>query len=222
MKGFVITDAEKKLLFIVLAVVILVCSYFFGFTKLNEQAAAIEAENVQDDGTVKQLEGMVAKQAETEAETEQYKKDIQKIIEKYPVAVPQEKAIYLVQQFEDITLMDVDAINFSMDNIVQTFSGENAPVGKYAVLGISYNATYDSFKDFLKYVTEQEDRTTVPSISASFDQTTGILKGNLNYKMFYLTNTNKEYEEFPPTEIPAGKSGIFYPGDFVPEETDEE
>ena len=150
MKKFVITDAEKKLLFIVLGIVLLVCAYFFGFTKLNEQAAAIEASNKQDEAEVTRLEGMVSKQAETQAETEQFKQNIEKIIAKYPVAVPQEKAIYLVQQFEDITLMDVDSIAFSMDNTVQNFSGDNAPVGKYANLGISYSASYNSFKDFLK------------------------------------------------------------------------
>jgi len=217
MKKFVITDSEKKLLFIVLGIVLLVCAYFFGFTKLNEQAAAIEASNEQDEAEVTRLEGMVSKQAETQAETEQYKQNIEKIVAKYPVAVPQEKAIYLVQQFEDITLMDVDSIAFSMDNTVQNFSGDNAPVGKYANLGISYSASYNSFKDFLKYVTEQEDRTVVPTITANFDETTGLLKGNLNYKMYYLTNTEKEYEEFPPTGIEAGKAGIFYPGAEEPE-----
>lgn len=217
MKKFVITDAEKKLLFIVLGIVLLVCAYFFGFTKLNEQAAAIEASNKQDEAEVTRLEGMVSKQAETQAETEQFKQNIEKIIAKYPVAVPQEKAIYLVQQFEDITLMDVDSIAFSMDNTVQNFSGDNAPVGKYANLGISYSASYNSFKDFLKYVTEQEDRTVVPTITANFDETTGLLKGNLNYKMYYLTNTEKEYEEFPPTGIEAGKAGIFYHGAEEPE-----
>ena len=217
MKKFVITDAEKKLLFIVLGVVLLVCAYFFGFTKLNQQAQAIETSNKQDEAEVTRLEGMVSKQAETQTETEQYKQNIEKIVAKYPVAVPQEKAIYLVQQFEDITLMDVDSIAFSMDNTVQNFSGDNAPVGKYANLGISYSASYNSFKDFLKYVTEQEDRTIVPTITASFDETTGLLKGNLNYKMYYLTNTEKEYEEFPPTGIEAGKAGIFYPGAEEPE-----
>ena len=217
MKKFVMTDAEKKLLFIVLGIGLLVCAYFFGFTKLNEQAAAIEASNKQDEAEVSRLEGMVSKQAETQAETEQFKQNIDKIVAKYPVAVPQEKAIYLVQQFEDLTLMDVDSIAFSMDNTVQNFSGDNAPVGKYANLGISYDATYNSFKDFLKYVTEQEDRTVVPMISASFDESTGLLKGNLNYKMYYLTNTDKEYEEFPPTGIEAGKAGIFYPGSEEPE-----
>ena len=217
MKKFVITDAEKKLLFIVLGVVILVCAYFFGFTKLNEQARAIEASNVQDEAEVSRLEGMVSKQAETQAETEQYKKNIETIVAKYPVSIPQEKAIYLVQQFEDITLMDVDSIAFSMDNVVQSFSGDGAPVGKYASLGIAYDATYDSLKEFLLYVTKLDDRTIVPTISASYDQTSGLLKGNLNYKMFYLTNTDKEYEEFPPTDIEAGKAGIFYIGDYAPE-----
>ena len=69
MKKFVITDSEKKLLLIVLAIGILVLAYFFGYTKLTEQAVAIENSNRQDESTVATLEDMVNRQAQTIAET---------------------------------------------------------------------------------------------------------------------------------------------------------
>ena len=118
---------------------------------------------------------------------------------------------------QDLIGTDVEAIGFSMSNVVQNFSGENAPSGRFANLGISYICTYDQFKEMLAYVRDYPDRTVIPSISASFDQATGLLKGSLNYKMFYLTNTGKEYEEIPPTGIEKGVDGIFYSGDFDPE-----
>ena len=205
-----ITDTEKKLLFIVLALGILVAAYFFGFQKFNEEAAIIEASNTQDESTVQRLQDMVNRQAETQQETEEYKKKIKEIIAKYPVDVPQEKAIYLIQQMEDIVLVDVSTISFSMGNVVKEFSGENAPSGKYANLAMNYTASYDQYKDLLQYVKDFADRTTTPMISAAYDQSTGQLIGVMHYRMFYLTNTDKEYEDVPPTDMEIGLPNIFH------------
>jgi len=216
MKKLSITDSEKKLLFIVLALAILAAAYFFGFTKINEKAAAIESSNEADQATVTKLEGMVAKQAETEAETKSFKDGIEKIIKKYPVKIPQEKAIYLVQSMQDELEVDISSIGFSMDKHAQTFSGDKAPTGKYDILTMAYNGDYDKFKNILQYVCDQKDRTILPSITAVYDETTGVLRGNISYKMFYLTGTGKEYEEIPDLEIQKGKAGIFYSGDWYP------
>lgn len=222
MKKLSITDSEKKLLFIVLALGILAAAYFLGFTKLNEAAAVIEASNVQDQATVSNLEGMVARQAETEAETEGFKRDIQTIIDKYPSAIPQEKSIYLIQEMQDIIGVDVSSIAFRMDTHVQSFSGDNPPIGKYNILALAYTCDYDQFKQLLDYVAKFPDRTTIPSITAAYDESTGGMRGSLNYKMLYLENSGKKYEEFPPTEIPSGKVGIFYPDSWSPQQELEE
>ena len=216
MKKFSITDSEKKLLFIVLALAILAAAYFFGFTKLNDQAAVIESSNEQDAATVAKLEGMVAKQAETEAETQSFKDGIKKIVEKYPVKIPQEKAIYIVQEMQDALELDIGNIGFSMNKHAQTFSGDKAPAGKYVLLSMGYNGDYDKFKNLLQYVCDYPDRTIIPNISAVYDEKTGVLRGSVTYKMFFLTGTEKEYTDLPDLEIPAGKAGIFYSGDWYP------
>lgn len=216
MKKLSITDSEKKLLFIVLALAILAASYFFGFTKLNDAAAVIEASNEADAATVSKLEGMVAKQAETEAETKKYQEGIKKVIAKYPPNIKQDKSIALVQDMQDEIQIDVGSIAFSMNKQVQAFSGDNKSVGKYALLTLNYTCDYDQFKNFLAYVGEFPDRTTVPFINATYDQKSGRLKGAISYKMYYLTNTDKEYKDYEETGIPAGKAGIFYPDDWYP------
>lgn len=222
MKKLSITDSEKKLLFIVLAIGILAAAYFLGFTKLNEAAAAIEASNVQDEAKKNNLEGMVAKKAETERQTEEYKTGIEDVKKKYPSAIPQEKGIYLVQQAQDIVNFDVSSISFKLRNHAQSFSGDNPPAGKYDLLTISFGSDYDQFKQLLAYIADFPDRSTLPVINVSWDEITGGLKGTLNYKMYYLENSEKKYEEFPPTDIPSGKAGIFYYGDRSPQKDLEE
>ena len=212
MKGLSITDSEKKLLFIVLALGILVAAYFFGFTKLMDQASTIESSNQQDEALLTQLQNMVARQAETVAETEKFKQTIKDIVKKYPSDLPQEKVIYLLQQTEDIVGVDYSSISFSMDNeALGIQDGDKKLSGMYASISVPYKSTYAQFKSLLEYVADQkEDRTTIPTITASYDTETGGLQGSITYRMYYLRNTDRAYEEFPETDIPAGLPDIFH------------
>ena len=224
MKTIGITDKEKQLLFVVLALAVLAGSYFFGFTKLQEQTATIKASNVQDQTTVDNLRNMVSRQAETEQETERYKQTIKDIVAKYPSDVPQEKTIYQIQEMEDITGVHVDNINFSMNNLVMSFSGQDAPSGRYNVMGMHFSSNYGEFKEMLKYIRDYTDRCTAPSVSVEFDQSKGTLTGTVNYKTYFLTNTEKEYVDVPETGIESGVDSIFgtlinIPGEFEGEET---
>ncbi len=213
MKKMGMSDSEKRLLLIVLALLMLVCAYFFGFQKMMEKAQVIEVNNAQDSATVAALEDMVARQAETIQETEEFKSYIDQVIEKYPPDLLQEKSIYLVQQMEDIVGVDYSSISFVMQNILMNFSGardgELDPVGCYAALSLPFSADYEQFKSLLNYTAEQKDRTTIPNVSVAYDQATGILRGSLTFRMYYLTNTGKVYEDFPATGIESGVSNIF-------------
>lgn len=232
MKTIGISDKEKQLLFIVLSVLLLVCAYFFGFTKLMDQAELIENSNKQDQATLKELQAMFDKQEEKKAETKQYKDKIYEIVHKYPVRVPQEKAITILQMMEDTLCppdlnaenkgkdFHIDTINFSMNNLVMDFSGDGAPKGCFDVMGIHFTCRYEQFKSLLKYVLDYADRSTAPSVSVEFDQITGILSGNINYRMYYLTKTESEFDdrsydesfkEYAPLPIESGveEYGIF-------------
>ena len=194
MKSIGITDKEKQLLFIVLALALFACAYFFGFTKLMDQASVIEASNVQDQATVDKLQGMYDRQDETKKETEGYKETIRSVVKKYPIDVPQEKSIYLIHELEETTGIHADTINFSMNNLVMDFAGDNTPAGYYNILGVHFSSTYEQFKEMLKHIRDYPDRSTSPSVSVEYDQTSGYLSGTISYRMFYLTQTDSEFD----------------------------
>lgn len=211
MKKIGITDSEKKLLFVALALALLAGSYFFGFQKLNEAAAVVETSNQKDEAFKNQLEDMVSRQPQTIQETESFKQTIKDVVAKYPADLPQEKVIYLIQQSEETVGVDHSAIGFSMDNVVMTFTGEEVnPVGYFAAITMPYTATYEQIKTLLDYTAGLDDRTTVPTVSIAFDSSTGGLNGMITYRMYYLRNTDKEYVELPDLEIPSGTSDIFH------------
>lgn len=81
--------------------------------------------------------------------------------------------------------------------------------GYYASVGIRYEASYAGLKEMIAYVNQFKDRTTIDQFSASFDDTTGKLTGEMTLNMYYLTNTGKDY--VPPVFdfMPKGVNNIF-------------
>lgn len=216
MKKGIISQSEARLLLIVLALAIVAGSYFFGFSKLMEEAKVIEASNVQDKTRVETLENMEAKKVQVIKETDELKEYVKKVVEKYPVLVPQEKILYLMQELEDATGVHFTNGGFVIDNLISELEPlpdakvQQMSYGYSASVNAAFSASYDSFKEMLAYVKEMKDRSTLPSVSVSYNNEDGQLTGQLTFKMFYITNTDKEYEEIPDLEIPSGLENIFH------------
>lgn len=81
--------------------------------------------------------------------------------------------------------------------------------GYYASIGIRYEASYSGLKEMIAYVNAFQDRTTITQFTATFDDATGKLTGEMTLNMYYITNTGKEY--VPPVFdfMPKGVSNIF-------------
>ena len=98
-----------------------------------------------------------------------------------------------------------DAVGSTTDSTASASSVE----GYYASVGIRYEASYAGLKEMIAYVNQFKDRTTIDQFSASFDDTTGKLTGEMTLNMYYLTNTGKDY--VPPVFdfMPKGVNNIF-------------
>ena len=226
MRKVKLSDSELRLLLVFLAVLMLAGAYFLSFQKNVERAQEIEALNEEDRAFVELLESMVARRPEIEAQTEEYRQTIRDIIAKYPSYVPTEKAIEIIQQLENRTGVHMKSIGFSMAGLVVSLDGyswvENeegefvstdaSSVGYRDTLSMSYEAKYDDFKNMVAYIDSLTDRTTIPSITASYDNSTGNVSGAVTVNMYYLTETGKEYVEPDITGIRKGLSNIFTGG----------
>lgn len=234
-KKFELSASEISLILYALSVVIVVVAYFAVFNPKMTEAKDIEAQNVGLQTTVSGLESMVAREAEVIAETAAYRQEVQDIIAKYPINVPTEKVIKIIQDMQDINGVDVSAFSVQPGNVVGSVSnvtvtdinasaaaegteeGGEAPaaapaatgVGYYTLVNVSYEAAYDSFKDMVWYMAGLEDRTTIPVISASCNSETGLIKGSVTFRMYYLSGTGKTYKapELEPQD--TGVTNIF-------------
>lgn len=211
MKQKKISEREIKLLILLAALILLSVSYFGVFGHFSEAAEILETANVEDAATLSKLQTMAAREQEVRQETEDMKREKQEIIAKYPVDVPDEKAIYLVQELENASEAKVTSISFLMNNAVASTLWQ-LPQGYYDSLAITYEASYDSLKKWVLAVEQDTDRMTIPSVSAAYDEETGNLKGVITVNMYYLTGTGKEYEPPVITGVGKGTSDIFRSG----------
>ena len=75
--------------------------------------------------------------------------------------------------------------------------------------GITYQVTYDGFKNAINTICSSEDRRTIDSITATYDINTGLLAATQNINMYYMTGTNQEYVAPTIPFIPQGTDNIF-------------
>lgn len=216
-----LSNSEERLLLLLLALILIAGSYFFIFNKSVTKAAEIEASNEEKRQKVAELEMMVDRQAEVEAQTAECNRLVEEIIAKYPSDVTTEKAIAIVQEVENMSDMHVSSISFLMDNLIGDITALNATaetvqsipadakVGYYAALSMNYDASYEGFKEMVAYISGLKDRVTIPSISATYDNETDRLAGVITIHLYYLTNTGKEYEEPEISGIGRGSENVF-------------
>lgn len=96
-----ISDSDKRLLIIFVAIVLLACSYFFVFNKGMNQASELEAQNAEDRAKVQQMQQMEASLPQVKENIENMKQTQADIIAKYPSDMTTEKSIESLQDYED-------------------------------------------------------------------------------------------------------------------------
>ena len=122
MKKIEVSDSEKRLLFLLLALILIAGAYFLVFQRYTAKAAAMEETNDADRIEVQKLESMAEREDKVRQETDELNRHIEEIIAKYPADVTTEKAIAIVKDMEESTGIRITQANFLMDNPVMNLS----------------------------------------------------------------------------------------------------
>lgn len=114
-----LSDSDKRLLIIFLAILMVVVSYFFLFTKSMSKASDIEDGNTKDKAQVQQMEQMEAALPQVRENMKNLKQKQADIIAKYPSDIKTEKVIWILQDIEDHNDYHISDIAFTMSNPLQ-------------------------------------------------------------------------------------------------------
>lgn len=130
------SNRDKMVLFIIGAIALVACAYFFGFQKLNEKKETITAENQTLREEVSRLENMQASVENVQLETKEVQEEIIKKLEEFPSEVRTQNAIYYLNKMSNaekgIPNVSIVSEAYSMNNLFYQpggmAEGEVAPV----------------------------------------------------------------------------------------------
>jgi hypothetical protein len=74
---------------------------------------------------------------------------------------------------------------------------------------LSYSTTYEGMKELLNLITQEENRRSISTFTATLDLTTGELSGALSYESYFIFGQEKSYEAADIPTIKHGTSDIF-------------
>lgn len=111
-----ITDRDLKLLFVLISIILLAISYFFGCRNFVDKTNTIKAENQTLQAEVDELTEMWTHEAEKKMEIAQYNEVIQTIYDKFPGAMTEEKSIDILTDLEEAADMSTSAVTFTIND----------------------------------------------------------------------------------------------------------
>ena len=76
-------------------------------------------------------------------------------------------------------------------------------------LSISISCTYDDFKGLVRYIYNQQERESIQGVSISYNETDGMLTGNMTMNTYYLLGTDKVYSSPYSPDMQMGVDTIF-------------
>lgn len=111
-----ITDRDLKLLFVLISIILLAVSYFFGCMKFVEKTDTIKAENKVLKTEVDELTAMWTQEAQKKLETAQYNEVVKLIYDKFPGAMTEEKSIEILTNLEEEAEMSTSSVTFTIND----------------------------------------------------------------------------------------------------------
>lgn len=111
----------------------------------------------------------------------------------------------------DTTTTDVAATTTTASTSpVSTDGTAYADTHMYEVpLSISISCTYDDFKGLVRYIYNQQERESIQGVSISYNETDGMLTGNMTMNTYYLLGTDKVYSSPYIPDMQMGVDTIF-------------
>lgn len=228
------SDTSKKALIALAGIAILVLAFMYIYRPTSED---IDSLNSQISSLQARLDDLIAKEQQKEqllAETDQFNKDFEAEIQKYPADLNQENTLMFLKGVEEFQ-NNKDFINnsWSMPQPVTFYTlggaaaadtddaltGDTKKGEKYecisATYAISYDGTYDGLKQVIQYVADYRYRMNISNFNIAYSQDTERCVGALNLNAYAVTGPGREPNKVD-LGLDTGTSNLFIPGNGAP------
>lgn len=181
LKGMLkISERDKKLLVVVLAVLIMALAYFFGFQNLSDQVDTLSTKKTTLETTQRDLKEKNNNKQKYVNDTMNYLKQYDNLLDRYAAGSTQPNSIDFFNKTESVTGTWVRSLSLSPTTVLYKFgqiasSNVNGKsnytsnlTGYKSTINIAYESDYSQWKNFIKYVNTYADKSTIDALSASY------------------------------------------------------
>lgn len=224
LKGMLkISERDKKLLVVVLAVLIMALAYFFGFQNLSDQVDTLSTKKTTLETTQRDLKEKNNNKQKYVNDTMNYLKQYDNLLDRYAAGSTQPNSIDFFNKTESVTGTWVRSLALSPTTVLYKFgqvSSSNVNgsssyssnlVGYKSLISIAYEGDYSQWKNFIKYINTYANKSTIESLSASYNESTGTVSGAASIALYSIEGGDRKFTE-PSFDVQTGTGNIFSSG----------
>lgn len=221
LKGMLkISERDKKLLIVVMAVLIMALAYFFGYSNLSAQVDELSTKKTSLETTKRDLKEKNDNKQKYINDTDKLSKACTVLIDKYDSTTSQPNAIEFFNKTEDVTGVWVKSLSLSpatvlykfgqiaSSNVNGTSSYSSNLVGYKSSINISYEGDYSQWKNFVKYINTYASKSTIDSLTATYNDSTGVVSGTASISLYAIQGGDRKATE-PKFDVKTGTDNIF-------------
>lgn len=201
-------------------VLVAVLCYNFVFMPYTEKADSMRGELASLREEEARYVDMANNQAFYQSEIVRLTEENQKIIDEFPADILPENEIMYVVELEKNVKIEIPSISYGTatpllgqgELVEEAEEGDILEEGIQAYvipMNVSYTTTYDGLKKAINYTKNHQKRMYIDTLSVAYDSQTGDTSGSMTFNLYYMTGTDKVYQEPVIPEISLGVKNIF-------------
>lgn len=206
---------DKWLLYLVLSMLLIVAAWMFGARPLKEKSRTLRANIADLQVEYNEKVGILAKKNEYLQKTKDYTEAFDMMMENYPAGIAKENQIQFVIGLERELGTGITSISYSEPSLLYEFTSKPREGEPYTLIEsrmeLPVTCDYAMWKHLLDYIFTWQDKSIIPSISASYDVTSGKVVSSVSLQQFAVTGGGRTLEE-PDVLVPVGTDNIFQSG----------
>ena len=184
-----------------LGVLAFICAFVWVYQPTMEKVDALNAESRTMEIEIADLQSKMDNKDTYLTKTQEMATEMDGILQMFPVELKEEDAIVLTLTEEllspmtvvTLTMDETEPVDFELytqesEEAEPVDTGETVQLGLYRnPVSMQFVSSYEALKRYVKTVALQTNRTKIVGVTASYDETTGLLTCVANLNMYFIT-----------------------------------
>lgn len=226
-----ISDRDKKIILVIVLLAVILLPVFLLIRPKIEDIKSLESEVASVEERYNYLKALSEKQPYYEAQIAELNKGRDALLQGYAAGITQPNIImFLKNNIEDSIGINMTVESFSGIGETVITDGYTDESGNYvegltalsSTTNVSYSGDYDSVKNMLDYVFNNDEKMLISSIDMSYSAENGIISGMFSISQFAITGNGKSFNPISVPKMNHGNETIFSEIKYVEEIEEEE